>query len=165
MSRLPQRLPIGDYFSGYLALVNQQHHVLSTLPFEHEAITIVEQGEWVVRYGVVYLLESYKSIVPELLAFDTGGGLSGEEAWDFLFNKSNLFPRTDILGYREDGTEDMLPIKKLDVMHPVRTFIYADETTRMPIAQIHALIAPNELTAPRILQSLPIYSQWEDLIK
>lgn len=156
MYRLPPRLPVSEVFHGYLLQIEGQY-ALSTWP--DDTATTVLTGDLMVRLAVVYLGRSHQSIVPELIALDTGGGYSGEEAWDFLFNKSNLFPRAEVVGYRDDGTEDMITVKSLDLMYPVRVLVYDTDAARKPIAEAHAVITPDpESLPPRLRLHLPYYA-------
>ncbi len=156
MRHVPQRVFISDLFEGYLATVGKQT-VLSIQP--QEGADSTQQGKFSVRYGVVYLGRSYLSIVPDLIALDYGDALNGEEAWDFLFNKSNLYPRADVFGFRDDGLDEMITVKSLDLMHPLRVWAYASAEDKTPISQIHAVIAPEEALLPeRITQYCPRYA-------
>ncbi len=164
MYRLPPRQAISDTVEGFL--IQQSENVaLSLLP---ERENILAQGNFTLRYGIVYLGRSYLSIVPDLVALDTGGGFNGEEAWDFLFNKSNLFPRADVLGFREDGVDEMVTVKSLDLMHPLRVFAYDTHEATKPLAQVSAIIALDTTHLPeRLTQAMPIYSDlavWQKAI-
>lgn len=141
---------------GYLLKVGDEH-LLATHIIDNTEV--IAHGELVVRYGIVYLGRSYLSIVPDLVAFDTGGGMNGEEAWDFLFNKSNLFPRADVLGFRDDGVDDMVTVKSLDLMYPLRVFVYDSATNTTPMAQIVGVISENAETIPTRLHEISkVYS-------
>jgi hypothetical protein len=160
MYRMPPRQPIGDTFIGYLLKVSDEH-LLATHAID--TAEVIAQGELVVRYGVVYLGRSYLSIVPDLVAFDTGGGMNGEEAWDFLFNKSNLFPRADVLGFRDDGVDDMVTVKSLDLMYPLRVFVYDNPDSHTPLAQIVGVISDNPESIPtRLRESSKVYTSISD---
>jgi hypothetical protein len=69
--------------------------------------------------------------------------MTGEEAWQFLLHRSNLFPRADVIGYRNDGVDDMIPVKKLDLMQPIVVLVYASESATTPLAEPKRIIAPN----------------------
>jgi hypothetical protein len=146
MYRLPPRHPVGDAIEGTLITLDGQTLLVDTAPAD---VSVVHAGQMILRYAVVYLGRSYHAIVPELIAMDTGGGYSGEEAWDFLINKSNLFPRADVIGYREDGEEDMVTVKSLDLAAPVRTFVYADENSRRPIGVLSAIVMQDTSQLPQ----------------
>ena len=66
----------------------------------------------IVRYGVRFLGKPHLSVVPGLVAIDYGEMLIGEEAWIFLTKRSNLYPRAEVFGYRNDGHDDMITVKK-----------------------------------------------------
>lgn len=156
---IPSRKPIGDLFEGILLTVNDRY-LLASAPIE--GYEIVQQGIFTVRYGVVYLGKPHYSIVPSLLALDYGKFLTGEEAWDFLLNKSNLYPRADVLGYRNDGLDEQVFIKQLDIMWDFDILIYADENATKPLAKVDALITESkDDLAARVLDYCKIFPSVE----
>lgn len=161
MPRIPDREPIGDRFTGILAKTDQSH-ILSLEPIS--TTEIIASGEFVVRYAIRYLGKPHLSIVPGLVALDYGDILTGEAAWDFLIHKSNLHPRADVLGYRNNGEDEMIVIKKLDLALPIETLVYVDSEATIPLASINALIAPPDTdTIPaRMTNYLPRYDTLDD---
>ena len=158
--KIPDRQPIHDTFSG---IVNQydNHYILSeqALP----STEIFAQGDFVVRYGITYLGKPHYSIVPDLVVLDYGDMLVSDEAWEFLINQSNLYPRADVLGFRNDGTDEMLVVKQLDFAVPFDVLIYQSESDNTPIAKLTALIAPeSDSHPPRLIQYLPRYDTLAD---
>ena len=153
--KIPPRNPIGDNFEG-VVLQDDDVFLLGRTP--QNGAQTVKSGMFVIRYGVVYLGKPHLSIVPGLLALDYGQFLTGENAWHFLFNKSNLYPRADVLGYRNDGEDDMVVVKSLDLMHPLDILVYEDDEAAKPLAQARALIAAaTEGLPPRLLEYATIY--------
>jgi hypothetical protein len=161
MTAIPDRQPIVDHFQGFaLQIADQQVLALGQLPDSQ----ILASGDLVIRYGIEYLGKPQYTIVPGLVALDYGDMLTGEEAWDFLHRRSNLFPRADVLGYRNDGVDDMIVVKLLDLAQPVRVLVYSDEAMTKPLAQPTALIAGNTSSIPpRLLDFLPQYHSIEEL--
>ncbi|MBC8170709.1 MAG: hypothetical protein H7X77_03525 [Anaerolineae bacterium] len=160
MPAIPERNPIGDTFSGVVLEVEGKT-ILALEPLA--GATVLHSGSLVIRYGVRYLGKPHLSLVPGILALDYGEMLTGEEAWNFLLNKSNLYPRADVVGYRNDGADEMLAVKWLDLALPLETLVYADAKATKPLVQPVALIAP-EVTSitPRILDNLPHYASLAD---
>lgn len=162
MYRLPPRQPVQDLVEG---VVSRAHERLFLAPELLPNAELVAAGLIAVRYGIVYLGQTYHAIMPELVALDTGGGFAGEEAWDFLFNESNLFPRADVIGFREDGVEDMVTVKSLDLMYPLRVFAFFPSDAPSNLGQLTALIGTLNGDLPsRLVQSLPHYpdlAAWE----
>jgi|SRR5690606_362569 len=159
MPAIPDRQPIADRFSGALLHINDAHLLARTPLAGTQTITA---GELVVRYGVQYLGKPHLSIVPGLLALDYGEILTGEEAWEFLLHHSNLHPRADVIGYRNDGVDDMIVVKFLDLAAPVQVLVYADASATQPLARVRALIAEDtEAVPPRLLDYLPRYESLE----
>lgn len=156
--QIPERNPIGDDFTGRLIQVDDSY-LLVTESIEIEDATLIHNGALTVRYGVRFLGKPHLSIVPAILALDYGDMLTGEEAWDFLLNKSNLYPRSEVVGHRNDGTDDMIQIKWLDLMDDLEILVYADNQATTPLASVTALIAPDSHEIPsRLNDYLPRYT-------
>ena len=156
---IPERQPIGDAFTGMLIAAGYESHLLAVngtpLP---ENMRVSAQGEFTVRYGLAYLGKPHIAIVPGLLALDYGDMLVGDEAFTFILTKSNLYPRADVLGYRNDGTDEMIPVKKLDLAIPLHVLVYDSPQATHPLARADALIAPAENTlSPRLLDYITRY--------
>jgi len=160
LPNLPDRHAVNDPFTGYILRVDVQHFLaLAALP-ESE---VVYQGDMMLRYGVQYLGKPQYSVVPELIALDYGTGIAGEEAWEFLLKRSNLYPRADVIGYRNDGADEMIVIKKLDVMAPIAVLAYENQQATIPVAQVTAIIAAEVDSFPaRALAYLSRYDTLSD---
>ncbi len=159
---IPERVPVEDRLSGVvfqtgtadgLALTPQP----GTVPIAH--------GLLVVRYGVRFLGKSHQSIVPGLVVLDYGDMLTGEAAWDFLQKRSNLHPRAEVAGYRDNGRDDMVFVRQLDLAIPPQVLVFADDGSNEPLARPRFLIAPPDAILPsRVLDYLPRYeslAQWQ----
>jgi hypothetical protein len=160
--KIPERKLIGDPITGMV--FRSEDAVLittdaSSLPSE---VRYISSGQFVLRYGVRLLDKSHLSLVPGLLALDYGDMLVGEEAWDFLLKRSHLHPRADVVGYMNDGSDEMRPVKSLDLAVPLEVLVYADTDATTPLASVESLIAPaNAPVAPRILEHLPRFDSLE----
>lgn len=152
---IPQRDPIGDPFQGTVLGFQEKHFLATThLP----GTDLLASGDFVVRYAVRYLGRPHISIVPGLVALDYGDMLTGEAMWSFITEKSNLHPRADVVGYRNDGTDEMIVMKKLDLAQPIQPLVYASGTATEPIAAPVALIVPGQTNLPaRLVKYLPIF--------
>lgn len=153
--QIPERLPIEDSFSG--ALLNIENTVLlaTSADIDHateQSVTLVKQGDFIIRYGIPLLGKPHLSVVPGLLALDYGEILNGEEAFNFILRKSNLYPRADVIGYRNDGVDEMLALKWLDLALPLSVLVYDDPTQIVPLAQIESVIAPADHPLPQHLR-------------
>lgn len=158
--QIPDREPIGDTFSGVISQIDNQH-IISISPLT--SADSIAEGDFVIRYGVTYLGKPHYSIVPDLVVVDYGDMLVGEDAWNFLTKQSNLYPRADVLGFRNDGRDEMLVVKHLDLAVPYVVLAYTSESDRTPIAKLTALIAPETDTYPeRLLKYLPCYDTVAD---
>jgi hypothetical protein len=156
---IPERNPVGDLFAGPI-LEHQQKRALATRADANAPV--VASGVFTVRYGVRYLGKFY-SIVPGMIVLDYGDILTGEEAWNFLLKRSNLYPRAEVFGYRSDGRDDMVYVRALDLAQPVEVLVYADTAATTPITLVTALIAEDTAeVAPRLREYLPRYETLED---
>lgn len=151
---IPPRRAFEDTLEG-LIIRQSGHSLLASTMLE--GTELLYTGELTIRYGIGFLGKPQYSIVPELVVLDYGEGLVGEEAWDFLLRKSNLYPRADVLGYRNDGVDEMIVVKKLDLMQPVHVLAFTSAGSQIPVARLSAFISDNQaLELPaRLLQHLP----------
>lgn len=153
---------MSDPFTGFVLQVGDKQ-ALAINP--ETGMDVLAQGNFVIRYGLRYLGKLHVSVVPGLVALDYGEFLTGEEAWDFLINGSNLYPRSEVLGYRNDGLDEMIVIKALDLSVPAEVLVYADANAILPIAKPTALIAPADTPLPaRLLEFLPRFAtlaEWQ----
>jgi len=147
--QIPDREPVGDGFSGIISKFGN-HLLLSITPIT--SADPIAEGDFVIRYGITYLGKPHYSIVPDLVVVDYGDMLVGEAAWEFLTKQSNLYPRADVLGYRNDGRDEMLVVKQLDLVVPFDVLAYTSESDHTPIAKLNAFIAPASDTYPEKLQ-------------
>lgn len=157
--QIPDREPIGDVFAG---VISQFDNLYILSPDPVESAVEVARGEFVVRYGITYLGKPHYSIVPDLVVVDYGEMLVGEDAWMFLTKQSNLYPRADVLGYRNDGKDEMLVVKELDFAIPFDVLAFKSDADKVPLAKLTALIAPSADTPQRILDYLPRYDNLAD---
>lgn len=162
---IPPRQPIEDVFDGAVVGIGGLHALTPRALAPQNPILA---GNLIVRYAVRFLGKPHLSIVPGLVALDYGDLLVGEEAWDFILNKSNLYPRGEIYGYRNDGKDEMMYIKNLDLVQPIEVLVYAKAADALPAARPIALIAPDDFVAampPRLLRYLPRFNSvadWQD---
>jgi hypothetical protein len=160
MVRIPQRQPIGDAFTGCV-LTCDGVHLLAESPLP--GADVLATGAFMVRYGARYLGKPHLSVVPGIIALDYGDMLTGEDAWTFLYKRSNLHPRADVVGYRNDGTDEMINVKYLDLALAPEVLVYADADAAVPLARPVALIAADPAAVPaRLLENLPRFTSLED---
>jgi hypothetical protein len=158
---IPERTPVSDIFTGVVLQIAGAQALALTSPTEVQPIAA---GVLIIRYGIGYLGKPHLSLVPGLVALDYGDMLTGEEAWSFLLKRSNLYPRADVVGYRNDGQDDMIQIKWLDLAQPVTVLVYADNSATMPIARPTVAIGDKAHFPPRLLEYLPHYetvAEWQ----
>lgn len=158
---IPERAPVTDPISGAIVQAGDACALaIGAADLEDSAVSL-----WV-RYGVRLLGKPHLSIVPGLVAIDYGELLTGDEAWDFLVRHSNLYPRAEVFGFRDDGRDDMLYVKQLDLALPMQVLVYTNPQDSTPAARPTALIAPEAQAASlpqRVLDYLPRFetvAQW-----
>lgn len=152
------RRPVCDRFDGRL-LQADGIALLSTL--NHSAEELLMPGPLRLRYGIVCLETPQRCIVPELVVMEYGELLTGEAAWDFLLHHSNLHPRAEAHGRRDDGMEDQLRVSRLDLAQPPRVLVWpwAAAGDALPVANPLAIIADEpDLLPDRLRQFLPVYA-------
>ena len=148
-----QRQPIAERVSGFVTELEGQA-LLS--PAELPEGKVVARGELILRYGITYMGKPHLSIVPNLVVADYGELLNGEAAWSFLMTSAHLYPRADVCGFRNDGTDDMVALKHLDFDYPFDVFIYHDARDDQPLTKLSALIATDPAPiSERLLRQLP----------
>lgn len=163
MANVPPQSPVGDTFNGVI-LKYATAYFLSPEPILQTEV--IASGQWTVRYGLRYAEKPHVSIVPGLVAVDYGEMMTGDTMWDFITNRSNIYPRADVLGYRNDGESDMVVLKKLDLGLSYHVLVYADDTATTPQASINAIIHPNpQQLSVRLQNYVPHFhtlSDWEN---
>jgi len=125
-------------------------------------------GTLLLRYGLVCLEQPQLGIVPELVVLEYGEKLHGEAAWDFLLHHSNLHPRAEVHGRRDDGVADQLRVSRLDLAQAPHTLVWpaSDADRPVPAARPRALIAADLDALParprRYLPCFPSFAAWRD---
>ncbi len=161
-SAIPDRNPIGDRFTGSVIQIGDFQALATLVPTDLEPVAF---GSFVVRYGLRFLGKLHVSIVPGLLVLDRGEIMTSEEAWEFILKHSNLYPRSEVVGYKNDGTEDMVMLRTLDMAVAPEVLLYPDDKSTKPIAKPTALIAPDlSDISERLLNYLPRYAslaEWQ----
>jgi hypothetical protein len=159
---IPQQEPIEDSFTGVVV----GHPTLSAkglAPTQIAELDTVAEGTFVIRYGLRFLGKLHRSIVPGLLVLDYGDMLTGEEAWQFVVNKSNLYPRAEVAGHMDDGTEDIVFLKALDLAVDPQVLVYQDAQDRRPLYRISGFIGTDtNCLNPRLATYLPKYATTDE---
>lgn len=160
MPAIPERQPVSDTFNGVVLQVGDSQALALTALGDAQ---VVAGGSLIVRYAIRYLGKPHLSIVPGLVALDYGDILMGEDAWNFLLKRSILYPRADVFGSRNDGADEMIVVKQLDLAEPIDVYVYPDASATIPCAHPIALIAPPAAELPpRLLEYLPRYDSLAD---
>jgi hypothetical protein len=157
MPAIPPRAPIADSFGGALCRAGERYFLAVNPPSDAE---IAAQGV-VLRYGARLLGKPFLSIVPGLIALERGEMMTGETAWEFLFRRSQLFPRAEVYGYLSDGKDHMLTVKWLDLALTPMVLAYADDSATAPLAEIAALVGRADAFPSRAAEYLPRFDMIE----
>lgn len=112
-------------------------------------------GELIIRYFISYLYESDFGLNPASVFTEYGGELNGWQAWDFIFKRYTVNPRSDVTGLRSDGVEVELFLKELDMVETVRIYAYDSVESVKPLAQLVGLKNVDDIyIPPRLAQYL-----------
>lgn len=164
--RIPERQTIGDTFTGVVIKVEDYFLLSDALIDDYET---THEGTFTVRYAVVFLGKPHLSVVPALLALDYGEFKTGEDAWDFLLNKSNRYPRADVIGHNNNGKDTQVFVRELDLMYPFDILVYSDNNSTMPLCKIDAIISANQENIPERLAEyvnlFPAIKDWKKAVK
>ena len=145
MPKIPDPELIGDTLSASL-LQDAAGLVLAlgALPPGLDPARVIRPaGPLTVRYAIAYL-QREAAIVPGLFVSDMGDMRVGREAWDQAIEQTNLHPRADILGLRDDGQDDQVVLKNLDFGRPISVLVYATPEDRLPLGRLAAYWAASE---------------------
>lgn len=152
---IPERQPIGDTFTGVIIKV-EDYFLLSDSAIDK--IETTHEGTFTVRYGVVFPAKPDLSIVPALLALDYGEFKTGEDAWDFLLNKSTRYPRADVIGHNNSGEDAQAFVRELDLMYPFDILVYENDIATTPLCKIDAIISKKpDATSERLAEYVNIF--------
>ncbi len=156
---IPPQQPVEDQFYGFLVDAGEQKSLAATGDVN---TTSAAQSNFIIRYGIRYLGKPHLCVVPGLVAVDYGQMLNGEAAWEFLLKRSNLYPRAEVFGMRNDGKEDMTYVKNLDLAMPIMVLVYATANSAAPLGSVDALITPQTDAIPeRLREYLPLFETTE----
>lgn len=153
------RHPIGDRLDGVLIRMGEALILCDSIPTSHPH-ELIGTGEWMIRYGIPYLGKPHICVVPALVALDYGDLMNAEDAWQFLLNKSNLYPRGEVFGYRNDGEDEFIVIKKLDFSLPPIPLIYTMQDDIHPIGTLNRIITVRPLSE-RVMKYVTCFSTFE----
>lgn len=158
-ANIPARAPVYDLLAG-VVLQAGAAQALALAP--QPGVEIPVSGDFLIQYGVRFLGKPERYIVPELVVLDYGDMLAGEEAWSFLWHRSNLHPRAEVVGCRDDGSEDIVFFRALDLSLPPQVLVFSAPGGAL-LARPTALIAPDAAGLPaRLVEYLPRYASVAD---
>lgn len=110
---------------------------------------------------------------PAMAVDDVGGAYRGLEALDWIMDRGLLFPRSDAIGLRPDGSKDQLSLKELDLAVTPSVFVAKDENDfpGHPLAAAVQIVsradfalAPGGGFPARLSACLPTFQLHADLI-
>jgi hypothetical protein len=146
-----QPVYFNDWVNGTLCQAEETgQHILSIGSDVPTTATPLAEGNLVIRYGVE-MLRSPHALVPGMFVSELGAVKTGRSAWDWLWNKLQLYPRAEVIGIRTDGKEEHLFVRDLDWGQTSRVLAYADENAKTPIAQVSQVAIGDGITLPDLL--------------
>lgn len=105
-------------------------------------------GEIILRFFIAYLYESDFGLNPASVFTEYGGELTGWQAWDFMFKRYAVNPRSDVTGLRSDGVEAELFLKELDMVEPAYIYAYSNLHSSEPLGRITEFSALDDSELP-----------------
>ena len=108
---------------------------------------LVYQGEMIVRFALAFLYEA-DYFIPERVIDDFRRQFAGLEAYRFLLDRGDSFPRADVIGTRvATGAYDEIFLKQLDLAAPLAAFAYSSPDADVLLAPLDAVIWIDDTTA------------------
>jgi hypothetical protein len=160
---IPPRNSIADAWTGVLSRADETDFVSASAQAGAEQVA---EASFVVRYGLRIHGKHWLSIVPGLVAIDYGTFLTGDEAWEFLLKKSNLYPRAEVFGTRDNGVEDQMFLRQLEIALPPQVLLYTDAAATKPSGQPAAFLGDGAASLPErmraYLPTFPTLDAWRE---
>lgn len=97
------------------------------------------RGTLILRYGIPMNSPVAEPVIPGLMVGERGGALVGREAWEFMMNRFQMFPRADVVGFRPGGAEAQVFLRELDFGAQVRVYVFESTEARKALAEVTAL--------------------------
>lgn len=127
----------------------------ATLVLGETPVVSFYSGELVIRYFIPYLYESDFGLNPASVFTEYGGELESWQAWDFIFKRYTVNPRSEVTGLRSDGIEAELFLKELDMVETMGIYAYESVEGIKPLAQLIGLQYAEDIEIPpRLIQYL-----------
>ncbi|HRE46870.1 MAG TPA: hypothetical protein PLD47_04030 [Aggregatilineales bacterium] len=125
--------------------------VLGEIPPDYADHAVLFEGVITVRFALTYNSPALPPLVPGLFVSERGVGLTGREAWDFLFQNFQLYPRADLIGIDVTGAGGQTFLRALDFGAPVRTFAYDSPEAAVPLTEIVGIVNGAGETLPELI--------------
>ena len=109
---------------------------------------IITQGDLVIRYGIE-VQRTPDAILPGIFIAESGAIKTGRDAWEWLWNKFQLYPRAEVIGVTSGGQPAHLYVRDLDFGYPPRVVVYDAADDGIPLASITQMITSGD--APELL--------------
>jgi hypothetical protein len=109
--------------------------VTGTAPDALAGLEPIIRGALIMRYAIPMNHPGAGVVVPGLFFSERGAALTGREAWDFMQDHFQVFPRADVVGLNAKGVKAQVFLRELDFGAPVRVFAYASADQTTPAAE------------------------------
>ena len=169
MTKIPAPELIGEPITGAIyALPRGKVLVIGDPPSTLANREVIFMGDMLARYAIPLYSPPDTAVIPGLLVGERGGFVVGREAWDFIEENFQRFPRADVIGRKLDGSEAQVFLRELDLGRSIRVVLYeANCPERKPLAEVANYIkGTNAPDLPDLLaRYLPIVSDLNGLLK
>lgn len=133
--------------------------VLGTPHAEFASYAPSLSGMLVLRYGISLLSPNTQALIPGLFVSEKGVTLVGREAWDFIMEHFQLYPRADIVGIKAYGGAPLqVFLRELDFGAPICIIAYESVDTSLVPAQINHVVLGANIQISELPELLRRYS-------
>ncbi len=106
------------------------------------------------RYAIPMLGPAHLAVIPAVFVSERGLLLYGEQAWRFVVENYQLYPRAEVFGLNTEGENVQIFLRELDFGAEYRVYAYADPQEQLPLEQVHRLIGYESVEVPELVLQL-----------
>lgn len=134
--------------------------ILGEIPAEYASAQQAAEGTLSLRYGVPFNAPGVEPIIPHMFVSERGVALVGREAWQFMQEHFQLYPRSELIGVDPAGNTEQTFLRALDFGASVKVYFYlTPESTQAAGALQKVILGLNAPPVPELLgRYLPVIS-------
>ncbi len=158
MPRMPLPKPeaVTETVEGVVALLEDGLAlILGEIPAEYASAQRAAEGTLSLRYGVPFNAPGVEPIIPQMFVSERGVALVGREAWQFMQEHFQLYPRSELIGLDPAGNTEQTFLRALDFGAPVKVYFYLTPEASQAAGTLQKVILG--LNAPPIPELLGRY--------